>query len=159
MKLFYANILTKLFEDLFVMLAEIKENRQNYVEKIIDNLDEYSYRSKRYHINFAVAIVYCTKNIDLREIIDVKRRTDKYISLDKNLSCVVFDCIDSESSQRAALNLQNQVEESCLNEDLYMEVITSIEYESASKMTNYLFDTLEEFLYNIEVENKLAAIS
>lgn len=158
MKLFYARILTKLFEDLSVMLVEVKKSRQNYVQEIINNLDEYSYRNKRYHINFALALIYCTKNISLNEIIDVKRRTDKYISLDKNLSCVVFDCIDSESSQRAALNLQKQVEESCLSEDLFMEVITSIEYESAPKMTNYLFDTLEEFLYNIETEGKLAAI-
>lgn len=152
-------MLTKLFEDLSIMLAEIKQNRQNYVQEIINNLDEYSYRNKRYQINFALALIYCTKDINLNEIIDVKRRTDRYISLDKNLSCVVFDCIDSDSSKKAASNLQRQVEESCLYEELYMEVITSMEYESASKMTNYLFDTLEEFLYNIEIENKLAAIS
>lgn len=152
-------MLTKLFEDLSIMLAEIKQNRQNYVQEIINNLDEYSYRNKRYQINFALALIYCTKDINLNEIIDVKRRTDRYISLDKNLSCVVFDCIDSDSSKKAASNLQRQVEESCLNEDLYMEVITSMEYESASKMTNYLFDMLEEFLYNLEVDNRLAAIS
>lgn len=140
------------------MLVEVKKSRQNYVQEIISNLDEYSYRNKRYHMNFALALIYCTKDISLNDIIDVKRRTDKYISLDKNLSCVVFDCIDSESSQRAALNLQKQVENSCLNEDLFMEVITSMEYESAPKMTNYLFDTLEEFLYNIEAEDKLATI-
>lgn len=141
------------------MLAQIKDGRQNYVQEIINNLDEYSYRNKRYQINFALALIYCKKDINLNEIIDVKRRTDKYISLDKNLSCVVFDCIDSDSSKKAASNLQRQVEESCLNEDLYMEVITSMEYESASKMTNYLFDMLEEFLYNLEVDNRLAAIS
>ncbi len=152
-------MLTKLFEDLSIMLAEIKQNRQNYVQEIINNLDEYSYRNKRYQINFALALIYCTKDINLNEIIDVKRRTDRYISLDKNLSCVVFDCIDSDSSKKAASNLQRQVEESCLYEELYMEVITSMEYESASKMTNYLFDMLEEFLYNLEVDNKLAAIS
>ncbi len=152
-------MLTKSLEDLFVMLAQIKDGRQNYVQEIINNLDEYSYRNKRYQINFALALIYCKKDINLNEIIDVKRRTDKYISLDKNLSCVVFDCIDSDSSKKAASNLQRQVEESCLNEDLYMEVITSMEYESASKMTNYLFDMLEEFLYNLEVDNRLAAIS
>ena len=141
------------------MLTEIQEKRSDYVKKIINTLDEYSYRSKRYHINFALAIVYCKKDIALGEIIDVKRKTDRYIPLDKNLSCIVFDCIDSESSKKAASNLQKQVKQSCLDDELYMEVITSMDYESASKMTNYLFDTLEEFLYNIEIENRLAAIS
>jgi len=141
------------------MLAEIKESRSDYVKKIISTLDEYSYRNKRYHINFALAVIYCKKDIVLDEIIDVKRKTDRYIPLDKSLSCVVFDCIDSESSKKAASNLQKQVRQSCLDDELYTEIITSMEYESASKMTNYLFDTLEEFLYNIEIENKLAAIS
>jgi len=141
------------------MLEQIKERRPDYVKEIINNLDEYSYRSKRYHINFALALIYCRKDIALNEIIDVKRRTDRYIPLDKSLSCIVFDCIDFLSSKQAAINLQKQVEQSCLNEELYIEVITSMEYESASKMTNYLFDTLEEFLYNIEIDSKLAAIS
>lgn len=141
------------------MLAEIKESRSDYIKKIISTLDEYSYRNKRYHINFALAVIYCKKDIVLDEIIDVKRKTDRYIPLDKSLSCVVFDCIDSESSKKAASNLQKQVRQNCLDDELYTEIITSMEYESASKMTNYLFDTLEEFLYNIEIENKLAAIS
>lgn len=140
------------------MLATIKKNRSSYSQEIINKLDEYSYRSKRYQINFALLLIYCKKDINLAEIIDVKRRTDRYISLDKNLCCVVFDCIDSESSKKAASNLQKQVQQSCLNEDLFIEVITSMECESTSKMTNHLFDTLEKFLYNLGVDNKLAAI-
>lgn len=142
----------------YIMLSTIQDSRQNYFQEIINNLDEYSYRSKRYHINYALALIYCKKDMNLEDVIDIQRKTDRYISLDKNLSCVVFDCIDSDTSKKAALNLQKQVEASCSNKDLYMEVITSIEYESAAKMTNYLLDMLEEFLYNIEMENKLAAI-
>ncbi|MBE0513725.1 hypothetical protein [Sulfurimonas sp.] len=141
------------------MLQIIKDSRPSYSQEIINKLDEYSYRNKRYQINFALVLIYCKKDINLDEIIDVQRRTDRYISLDKNLCCVVFDSIDYASSKKVASNLQKQVEESCLNEEFFMGVITSIEYESASKMTNYLFNMLEKFLYNLEVKNKLTAIS
>lgn len=141
------------------MLQIIKNSRPSYSQEIINKLDEYSYRNKRYQINFALALIYCKKDINLDEIIDIQRRTDKFIPLDKNLCCVVFDSIDYASSKKVASNLQKQVEESCLNEDLFIGVITSIEYESASKMTNYLFNMLERFLYNLELENKLATVS
>lgn len=132
-----------------------KDNRQKYLNEIIGNLEEYSYRSKRYHINYAVALCFCAKDISLNELVTVKRKTDKYITLESNLCCVVFDCIDAESSKRAAQNLKTEVEESCLGQDFFIHVATSLEYESPLKLTNSLFVKLEEFLETLKSEDNL----
>lgn len=132
-----------------------KENRQKYLNEIIGNLEEYSYRNKRYNINYAVALCFCTKDISLNELVRVKRKTDKYITLDSNLCCVVFDCIDAESSKKAVQNLKTEVEESCLGQEFFSHVATSIEYESPLKLTNSLFVKLEEFLEDLKSEGNL----
>ncbi len=139
------------------MIRFEKENRQKYLNEIIDNLEEYSYRNKRYHINYAVALCFCTKDISLNELVTLKRKTDRYITIESNLCCVVFDCIDAESSKRAAQNLKTEVAESCLGEDFFIHVATSLEYESPLKLTNSLFGKLEEFLDDLKSEGNLVA--
>lgn len=131
------------------MNSFIKENRQKYHDEIIDNLEEYSYRNKRYHVNYAVALCFCVKDINLNELVKVRRKTDRYITLQSNLSCVVFDCIDAESSKKAAQNLKRDVKESCVEKDFFIFTSTSIEYESPLKLINSLFYKLEEFLEDL----------
>lgn len=137
----------------------MNDNHKKYLNEIICNLEEYSYRSKRYYINFAVVLVFCPKDINLSDLVDIRRKTDKYIALENNLCCVVFDCIDSESSIKATQNLEAQLNKNCLNEDYFLCAATSIEHESTLKMVNSLFEMLEAFAYNLEVNNGLAAIS
>ncbi len=121
-----------------------KENCKKYFNEITNYLDEYSYRHKRYHINFAIAIVYCPDsdlNPDLH--FKAKRKTDKYISLQSNLFFVVFDCIDSNSSKIATQNLENSLKESCTDREFFIHSISSTEYENSSNMLETLFRTLE----------------
>jgi hypothetical protein len=132
-----------------------KDNRQKYLNEIISNLDEYSYRNKRYHINYAIALCFCTKDININELVKIKRKTDRYITLESNLCCVVFDCIDAESSKKATQNLKTEVEENCAGEDFFVHVATSLEYESPLKLTNSLFGKLEEFLEDLKSEGNL----
>jgi GTPase SAR1 family protein len=132
-----------------------KDNRQKYLNEIIGNLEEYSYRSKRYHINYAIALCFCTKDININELVTIKRKTDRYITLESNLCCVVFDCIDAESSKRAAQNLKTEVEENCLGQDFFLHVATSLEYESQLKLTNSLFVKLDGFLDDLKAEDNL----
>jgi hypothetical protein len=55
------------------MISALKNNRQNYLENIVDSLKNYSYRSKRYQVNFAVAIGLCTESVDFSEFIENKK--------------------------------------------------------------------------------------
>ncbi len=135
------------------MFSLEKKRRQKYSNEVIHALEEYSYRYKRYHINFALALCYCSKEeAVLSELVDIKRKTDRFILLENNLCCVIFDCIDHKTSKKAAQNLEAQIQEHCTNEDYFMRAVSSLECESASKMINSLFDTLEEFLYNINLQ-------
>jgi hypothetical protein len=135
------------------MFSLEKERRQKYCNEVIHALEEYSYRYKRYQINFALALCYCTKEeTALAELVDIKRKTDRFLPLEKNLCCVVFDCIDNESSKKAARSLEIQIQEHCEDEECFMRVASSVEYESASIMCNVLFDALEEFLFNANLQ-------
>ncbi len=135
------------------MFSLEKERRQKYSNEVIHTLEEYSYRYKRYHINFALALCYCSKEeAVLSELVDIKRKTDRFILLENNLCCVIFDCIDHKTSKKAAQNLEAQIQEHCTNKDYFMRAVSSLECESASKMCNGLFDTLEEFLYNANLK-------
>jgi len=130
------------------MFSLEKERRQRYCNEVIHALEEYSYRYKRYHINFALALCYCSKDgALLSDLVDIKRKTDRLILLDDNLCCVVFDCIDDETSKKAAQNLEAQIQGHCTNGDYFMRVLSSIECESALKMCDSLFDALEDFLF------------
>ncbi|MFA5462019.1 MAG: hypothetical protein WC274_08070 [Sulfurimonas sp.] len=124
-----------------------KENYEKYFNKIANYLDEYLYRHKRYHVNFAIALVYCPEdNLDIDLLSNTKRKTDRYISLDENLSFIIFDCVDVESSKLATQNLQNRLKENCLTGNFYFYSTSSMQYENTSKMLNALFNELEESL-------------
>lgn len=126
-----------------------KENCKKYFNEITNYLDEYSYRHKRYHINFALAIAYCPDSeLDTDSLFKVKRKTDRYVSLQSDLFFVVFDCIDSNSSKAATQNLQNSLTQRCSNKNFFVHSISSMEYENSLYMLEALFTTLENSFCN-----------
>lgn len=135
-----------------------KDKRNEYFEKIMDSLEEYSYRQKRYNVNFAVALVQHDMEISLEDFIQIKRKTDRYIRLENNLCCIIFDCVDIDSSQKAMKNIKAQLEGSSIDKEIFVRYISSVECENASKIVNSLFDMLEEFKYNDYTNERLSAI-
>lgn len=137
----------------FFMLMLTQQNRQEYADKIIKMLDEYLYRHKRYHIHFALALCYCTNSASaLAEIIDIKRKTDRFLPLEQNLCSIVFDCISHDSSQRAVQNLETQLQEVCLDTNYFLHTFNTLEYENSTKMIDALFDALDQFLYRLKLQ-------
>ncbi|MDQ1263946.1 MAG: hypothetical protein QG559_947 [Campylobacterota bacterium] len=123
-------------------------HKDAYYKNIKPVVADYAYRGKRYHIDFALAIGFCDKNINLCDFIQIKRKTDKVIPLENNLCCIIFDCVDAKRVESATQNLKKQMNTKCNTEEFFIEVVTFSEYENDLKMFNYLFDDLEHFLLN-----------
>lgn len=123
-------------------------HKDAYYKNIKPLVADYAYRGKRYHIDFALALGFCDKDIKLSDFIQIKRKTDRFIALKDNLCCVIFDCVDEKRVENATQNLKKQMNGQCENGELFVEVVTFSEYENDLKMFNRLFDDLEHFLLN-----------
>ncbi len=137
------------------MLNYIKENKRDYYDAIVKNLDEYSYRNKRYHIEFSIAISLCDVDVDFKDFMDNTRKTDTLIPLEKNLCCLVLDCAPADSALKAAENMQAKFHKKYFDKKLYTAVVSSKNYDSDKIMVESLFDMLD---YSIEhnIENPIA---
>jgi len=130
------------------MISQIKENRINsYQKEILEKIDNFSYRFKRYNQHFSLAIGFCDESIDMRNFGENKRQTDLFIILEKNLCCIVLDCAPSGCDIKAASNLLSQFQNSFFDKEIFTCVISSEEVQESSKMVSQLFDIL---IYSLE---------
>lgn len=125
-----------------------QKNRQKYQKAIVNNLDDYLYRSKRYHVDFSLAIAFCNTKVDFNNLISRKRKTDKLIVLEDNLCCIVLDCAPADCAAKAASNLQNDFKKKYSDKELFTCVVTSKDYENGNSMVNSLLDILEHSISN-----------
>ena len=125
------------------MLNLVRNNRQNYLETIISSLNDYSYRNKRYQIDFAIAIGLCEESVDFSEFIENKRKTDKLILLEDNLCCAIFDCAPAESAIKATSNMLSEFQNKNSDKQIYTSIVNSRDYDSDKMMIDSLFDILE----------------
>lgn len=129
-----------------------EERKKRYSNQIIEALDAYSYRYKRYNIHFAVALCYCQKDLVLGELETLKRKTDSFLLLEEHLASLVFDCVDHNASLQTSQKLQNWFEEKCSEGEYFIRVFCTLEYESASKVVDALFEALETYLFELKLQ-------
>ena len=63
------------------MLDTVKNYRHEYHEKIMCNLHDFSYRHKRYNIEYALAFGLCSEENNCHDFADSRRKTDKFTQL------------------------------------------------------------------------------
>lgn len=130
------------------MISTLKNNRQSYFETIASSLEEYSYRNKRYHVDFAIALGLCKENVNFGEFIKSQRKTDELILLEDNLCCAIFDSAPTKSAIKATSNMLTKFKNKNSDKQLYTGVVSSKDYESDKTMLNSLFDILEYSINN-----------
>ncbi len=130
------------------MIDFIQNNRSKYHEIIIDALVDYSYRMKRYDLNYSVAVGYSEPGANLAEFIKMKRQTDTFIVLEDNLCCIIFDGANSDSAIKAASNMQTSFQHKYFNIKLFVSIVTGQDYYNDTVMVHSLFDVLEYSLLN-----------
>lgn len=126
----------------------LKNNRKNYLETIVEGLKDYSYRNKRYQVDFAVGIGLCEKSVDFSEFVKNKRKTDELILLEDNMCCAIFDCAPAESAIMASSNMLVEFKNRNPDKHIYTSVVSSKDYDGDRIMINSLFDILEYAVEN-----------
>jgi len=136
------------------MIKLLREKRKIYLDKIISNLNEYSYRSKRYNFEFSLALGLADEKINLEKFAEMKRMTDTYIHLENNLYCIILDGTSADTAIKATSNLQTMFQRQYFNVKLFISVVSSSEYNSEYVMVNSLFDIIE-YAINNNMDNQV----
>ncbi|MCW8896133.1 hypothetical protein [Sulfurimonas sp.] len=126
----------------------IKDNFQKYYKLIMDNLEEYSYREKRYGVEYSLTLWLSDNNVNFKDFIDHKRKTDMFIELEKNLCCIILDSTTSQNAIKATSNLQTAFQNKNFGKKLYTSVVFSEDYENNENMIKDLFYVLEYSISN-----------
>ena len=137
----------------------IKHNRSKYHNIIVNKIDDYFYKRKRYDQQFSLAIGLSDPDVGISAFDEHNRQTDMFITLDKNLCCEVFDGTSAESGIKAAAILLTDFESHFYAKRIFISIVFSKDYDTSSQMVNRLFDILEyayaHNMENIVVDNSL----
>ncbi|MDP2076644.1 MAG: hypothetical protein Q8N01_01815 [Sulfuricurvum sp.] len=112
-------------------------------EKLSQAIKDFSYRFKRYDINYSIAVGHTTEGTDLNQISNFIRSTDRFIVLNHNTCAVILDCSDELRGTKAANNLLTNLQGNFFSKPLYLTIVTASNYESDSKMIQELFYLLD----------------
>jgi len=133
------------------ILKIIKKNRHAYYQSIMNEIDIYIYREKRYETSFSLAAV-CSKeeiSLNVEKLQDDIRETDKIIQLSDDLLCIVFDSTCHISYVKTAENLNKALQECYFKDRFFISTATSQEFnKNYLDMTNKLFERLEYAIQN-----------
>jgi len=134
------------------VIAEIRKNEHQYMEILKEEGKEFFYRKERYGSEFSFIAVYCECKtaIDFNEIKKRLRSTDKLITLNDKLHCIILDSVDEEHYIKVAENINYNLLHLNTNNDYYLGTVHSKEYEvkECSNMIYELFSRLEDALEN-----------
>lgn len=112
-------------------------------EKLTQAIKDFSYRFKRYEVNYSVAIGHTPEDVDLSKISQYIRETDRFIILNHNTCAVILDCSDDIRGIKAANNLLTHFQGTFFSTPLYFSIVTASNYDTEHKMTHELFYLLE----------------
>ncbi|WP_418641260.1 hypothetical protein [Sulfurimonas sp. ST-27] len=134
------------------VIAEIRKNEHQYMEVLKEEGQEFFYRKERYDSEFSFIAIYCECKIaiDFNELKKRLRSTDKFITLNDKLHCIIQDSVDEEHYIKAAENINYNLLHLNSNNDYYISTIHSKEYEAKdyANMIYELFCRLEDALEN-----------
>jgi hypothetical protein len=122
-------------------------------EKLAQAIKDFSYRLKRYDVNYSVALGYVPDNIDLSPLSKHIRETDRFIILDHHTCAVILDCTNEECGIKAANNLLTHFQGSFFSTPLYTCVVTASNFDSIALMNQELF-----YLLDYAIEHNMTSI-
>ena len=133
------------------MLSSIQYNRRKYHEVISDSIADSLRRKERYQLDFALAIAISDIDISMHDFADNIRRTDKSITLENHVCCVLLDGVSASSAIKATSNLQTIFQGRYFGKKLFISTVASTDsnYDNDGyKMINSLLDALEYSISN-----------
>jgi len=107
------------------LTEQILENYNCYKNDILGEIEEFSYRKKRYEVDFTISLFISSEKIDFDFIEESIRDTDKAIVLDHNFIAVIFDFATEETGLKATENLLALLEPRLFSDEIYISVVNS----------------------------------
>ena len=93
------------------MLTTIGENSSTIKEALIQEVDKFDYRFKRYGVNYSVMIGFTTEFIDFTQFSSLIRKSDSFILIIPNLYAVIFDSTNNSSGIKTANKLMAHLQQ------------------------------------------------
>jgi len=124
------------------------EERSIMQEKLTQAIKDFSYRFKRYEINYSIAIGHSPEDIDLSSLSHYIRESDRFIVLDHNTCAVILDCTNDECGIKAANNLLTHFQGNFFSSLLYTGIVTASNYDTVALMTHDLFYLLDYAIFH-----------
>ncbi len=120
-------------------------NRQHSLmkEKLTQAVKDFSYRFRRYEVNYSIAIGHTPEEIDLSILSQHIRQSDRFIILDHNTCAVILDCTSDTCGMKAANNLLTHFQGIFFSIPIYVGIVTASNYDTDFKMVHELFYLLE----------------
>lgn len=132
------------------LLEYIRKNRREYQKTILESIGFEVYECERYNINISIslAIVDTQSSVYLEEFTKTLRGTDKFITLDDHIYCVLFPFTDTAQGVKAVSNLLNEFEMRNFSEKIYLGVVNLEDCQIPEREIGRLFDILEYAIEN-----------
>lgn len=122
-------------------------------EKLTQAVKDFSYRFRRYEINYSIAIGHTPEAIDLSILSRHIRESDRFIILNHNTCAVILDCTSDTCGIKAANNLLTHFQGTFFSTPIYLGIVTASNYDTDSKMTHELF-----YLLDYAIEHNMNSI-
>lgn len=126
------------------LTEQIVANYQDYKQKILDEIGKYSYRKRRYNVDFTIALYIASEEMSFDFIQEKIRDTDKLVALDTNFIAVVFDFATEDGGFKAAENLLALLEPRLFSGEIYISVVNSHEHADDNEHVHKALDLLIE---------------
>lgn len=135
------------------MINILKEQRHIFQEQLQAEIKEYHYRFTRYHVNYAIVLLYISEeNCDLSICGKHLRETDKILFFQPNFCAILLDQTNEEQGIKAANIILSRIQNIFFTKHLYMAVIAASNDRSQFQMVHDLFDLIS-YALNHKMEN------
>ncbi len=135
------------------MVSYSTEQHSLMKEKLTQAIKDFTYRLKRYDVNYSIALGHTPECVDLSPLSKQIRTTDRFIILDQHTYAVILDCADETGGIKAANNLLTHFQGSFFSIPLYTCVVTAGNYDSVALMNQELF-----YLLDYVIEHNMMSI-
>ncbi|MDD5156474.1 hypothetical protein [Sulfurimonas sp.] len=130
------------------MLATIDGNNSAIKDILIQEVDKFDYRFKRYGINYSVMIGFSTEPIDFAQFSSSIRKSDSFVLIAPNLCAIILDSVNNSNGIKAANKLLTSFQQTYFSKKIYSCVVTASNHESVKQMIDELYYLLTYAITN-----------
>lgn len=119
-----------------------------FQKTLVEHITIFEYRQIRYKINFCIVLFYSRTAIDIGDMQEHLRKSDRFIPLDSQLFAFVLDNCEEEAGIKTSNKILSLIQAHYFPDEIYATVVSSGNYSSVFQMVHDLFDLVEYALHH-----------